>query len=209
MAFAREGLLLLGGEGPERRQLEPVLRSAPFVIAADSGFDLAVRLGVVPDLLVGDMDSVTPGRELESFPPERIRRYPADKDDTDAELGLRLFAELGYGRVVVAGGGGGRLAHLLAVAGLFEREPAPAAWYTARERVQRVDREAELPGCRGATVSFFPLGPGAGGLSSQGLKWPLAGLEWTRGDGGVSNLVIGDPARVRVARGSLLMVLEL
>ena len=209
MASGTEGLLLLGGEGPARWQLEPVLRSAAFVIAADSGFDLAVRLGVLPDLLVGDLDSVAPGRELAAFPPERIRQYPTDKDETDAELGLRLFAELGYARVVLAGGGGGRLDHLLAVAGLFERDPAPAAWYTAHERVQRVDGEAELAGCRGATVSFFPLGQGAGLLSSEGLKWPLAGLEWPRGYGGVSNLVTGDPAKVRVGRGRLLMVLEL
>jgi thiamine pyrophosphokinase len=209
MASGEEGLLLLGGEGPERRLLEPTLRSAGFVIAADSGFDLAVRLGILPDLLVGDLDSIAAGPQLEAFPPERIRRYPADKDETDAELGLRLFAELGCSRVVMAGGGGGRLDHLLALVGLFERDPAPALWYTARERVQRVDAEAELAGCLGATVSFFPLGQGAGGLSSEGLKWPLAGLEWGRGQGGVSNLVTGDPARVRVRRGRLLMVLGL
>jgi thiamine pyrophosphokinase len=48
MAGGAEGLLLLGGEGPRRAQLQEVLRAAPLVIAADSGFDLALRLGLLP-----------------------------------------------------------------------------------------------------------------------------------------------------------------
>jgi thiamine pyrophosphokinase len=209
MADSPEGLLLLGGEGPRRAQLEVVLRTAKLVIAADSGFDLALRLGLLPDLLVGDLDSVAASPQLSAFPPERILRYPRDKDETDAELGLRLFGERGFPKVVLAGGGGGRLDHLLAVAALFERENPPAAWYTALERVERVDGEAMLSGCRGLRVSFFPLGAKAGGLSSEGLKWPLDGLQWPRGRGGVSNLVTADRAWVRVRRGSLLMIREL
>jgi thiamine pyrophosphokinase len=209
MADGSEGLLLLGGEGPRRAQLEEVLRAAGLVIAADSGFDLALRLGILPDLLVGDLDSVAASPGLAAFPAERIRRFPRDKDETDAELGLRLFAERGIRSIVLAGGGGGRLDHLLAVAGLFERESPPAAWYTALERVERVDGEARLSGCRGRRVSFFPLGAAAGGLSSEGLKWPLDGLEWPRGRGGISNLVTADPAWVRIGRGSLLMIREL
>ncbi len=209
MADGAEGLLLLGGEGPRRGQLEQVIRAARLVIAADSGFDLALRLGLEPDLLVGDLDSVAASPQLAAFPPERILRYPRDKDETDAELGLRLFTERGFRKVVLAGGGGGRVDHLLAVASLFERDNPPGAWYTALERIERVDGEALLPGCLGLRVSFFPLGAGAGGLSSEGLKWPLDGLEWPRGLAGVSNLVTADPARVRVRRGSLLMIREL
>jgi thiamine pyrophosphokinase len=208
-ATGEEGLLLLGGEGPERRHLEHILDRAPFVIAADSGFDLASRLGLTPDLLVGDLDSVSDSRELDSFPRERVRRFPRDKDETDAELGLRLFREMGCGRVVLAGGGGGRLDHLLAIVDLFEREPPPVAWFTALEEVRRVEGELALSGCKGLRVSFFPLGQGSSGLSSTGLKWPLDGLEWSRGQEGVSNLVTEDRALVGVARGRLLMVREL
>lgn len=207
--MAGEALLLLGGKGPERRHLEPVLRRSSLVIAADSGFDLAVRLGLQPDLLVGDLDSVRRSRELDRFPRDRIRRYPRDKDQTDAELGLDVAAELGCSRIVLAGGGGGRLAHLLAIAGLFGRDPPPAAWYTAGERIERIAGQASLTGCRGQVISFFALGGAAEELSSAGLKWPLDGLSWAAGQGGVSNLVTTDPACVRVGRGMLLMVLEL
>ena len=155
---ARRDCCCWAGKGPGRGQLEEVLRAAALVIAADSGFDLALRLGILPDLLVGDLDSVAASPELAAFPPERIRRYPADKDETDAELGLSLFAERGIRSIVLAGGGGGRLDHLLAVAALFERESPPAAWYTALERIERVEGEAQLAGCLGRRVSFLPSG---------------------------------------------------
>jgi len=208
-AVAAEGLLLLGGEGPQRIHLQAVLDRSPYVIAADSGFDLALRVGVVPDLVVGDMDSVTETRRLARFPAERIRRFPRDKDETDAELGLRLFREMGCGRVSLAGGGEGRLDHLLAIVGLFEEESAPVAWITAREEVGRVEGELILSGCKGLRISFFPLGEKAAGMSSAGLKWPLDGLEWSRGQGGVSNLITEDRALVRITRGRLLMIREL
>jgi thiamine pyrophosphokinase len=208
-AAGKEGLLLLGGEGPQRRHLQAFLSRAPYVIAADSGFDLALRLGLVPDLVVGDMDSVARSRRLARLPRERVRRFPRDKDQTDAELGLRLLREMGCARVVLAGGGGGRLDHLLAILGLFEGQAAPEAWITAREEVRRVEGELVLSGCRGLRISFFPLGERAAEMSSAGLKWPLDGLEWSRGQGGVSNLITEDRVLVRIGRGRLLMVLEL
>ncbi len=199
-------LLLIGGEGPRRGLLEPVLSTAACTVAADSGFDLALELGLEPDLLVGDLDSVACTVELERFPRERIRQYPTDKDETDAEIGLRLLGELGFERVIILGGGGGRLDHLLAIVSLFERGKHPQAWYTSKEHIQLVEGELVVTGCKGQTVSFFPLGAGARRMSSRGLKWPLDGLQWRRGDMGVSNLFSEDSATIHVREGRLLMV---
>lgn len=200
------GLLFIGGEGPERRILEPILITVSYSIAADSGFDLAVRLGIEPDLLVGDFDSIASSAALKNFPAARIRRYPQEKDETDAEIGLRLLWEAGCEQVIVVGGGGGRLDHLLGIVSLFERGKTPRAWYTSREHIQVVDGELTITNCRGQTVSFFPLGGGAGRMSSRGLKWPLDGLHWERGEMGISNVFIKDRSTVSVREGRILMV---
>jgi len=200
------GLLLIGGEGPERGLLEPILGTITYTIAADSGFDLARKLDLRPDLLVGDLDSLQPSKELRAFPQKRIRRYPREKDETDTEIGLRILWEMGYRRTVVAGGGGGRLDHLLGVLALFQREKRPTAWYTSKEQIQVVEGTQIITDCIGQTVSFFPLGGSATGLSSQGLKWSLDGLEWDCGDVALSNVFSEDPCTVSVKQGRLLMV---
>jgi thiamine pyrophosphokinase len=108
----------------------------------------------------------------------------------------------------VAGGGGGRLAHLLGLLALFERRFSPSVWLTAREHVQVVERRLAISGCLGQTISFFPLGGRAVMARSSGLKWPLDRLRWGRGDAGISNVAVADAVEVELAAGRLLMVRE-
>jgi thiamine pyrophosphokinase len=98
------------------------------------------------------------------------------------------------------------LDHLLALVSLFEREKAPTLWYTARQLIQVVEGTHVVTGCRGQTVSFFPLGGTVAGMSSSGLKWSLDGLEWDRGDMGVSNVFSQDRCTISVPQGRLLMI---
>ncbi len=201
------GLLFTGGEGPSPERLAPFLEGVELVIAADSGLELARAAGVDPALVVGDMDSLRDPGLLAAYG-ERVMRFPVDKDETDTEIGVRLLRERGVDRAIVAGGGGGRLAHLLGLLALFERRFAPSVWLTAREHVQVVDGRLALPGCVGQTISFFPVGGRALIRRSAGLKWPLDGLKWGRGDAGVSNLAVADTVEVELAAGRLLMVRE-
>jgi thiamine pyrophosphokinase len=201
-----KGLLIIGGAGPGADVLARCLDGADVVIAADSGYDAAVVLGVVPDLVVGDMDSVRDKRGLDGIPRERRVIFPEDKDETDTEIGLRLLQEKGCTDVVIAGGGGGRIDHLLAIAMLFERERPPSRWVTDREEILLVDGEMEFHAVVGSTISFFPVGTEAAELGSEGLKWPLNGLVLRRGYAGISNRAVLDTVRVRAGRGKLLMV---
>jgi thiamine pyrophosphokinase len=206
MTNGADGLLLIGGEGPAKEILAPALQSIRCVIAADSGFDLALRLGLEPDLLVGDMDSVAKSPRFLSFPGDRKRAFPEDKDDTDTELGLRIFREMGYRRILLAGGGGGRLDHLVGILSLFCRPFAPVAWFTRCEHIEAVSGDFSFTGWKGQTVSLFPLSARASDMRSEGLKWKLDGLSWRRGDGGISNRVVAESGRISVGRGKLLMI---
>ena len=203
------GLLFLGGNGPSLEQYGLYRFGESYVIAADSGLETAVRLGVEPHLVVGDMDSLASGRLLEKIPPRKIVRFPEDKDETDAEIGMRMMHDRGVERVVLIGGGEGRLAHLLGILQLFERDYAPDMWITAREEVSVVETFRDYQECRGQIFSFFPLGGAARGLASTGLKWPLNGLSWEPDQCGISNVALEDRVEVSVESGRLLAIREI
>ncbi|MBL8966792.1 MAG: thiamine diphosphokinase [Spirochaetaceae bacterium] len=203
-----EALLAIGAEAPLRERLAARLPEFGLVCAADSGLDLLHAWGVEPDLIVGDMDSLAKPELLGAYPKAEILRFPRGKDESDTEIGLRILRERGADRVVLAGGGGGRLDHLLAIRALFERSCRPDEWHTTGEELRLVaegERYSwEAP--RGETVSVFPLATGAGGMASGGLAWPLAGLAWGPGEFGLSNETLGGPAWVEAGRGDLLVV---
>ncbi len=203
------GLLLVGGEGPQRETLTPFLADVEHVVAADSGFDLCLELDIDADFVVGDMDSVQNRLALNRVPRDRVCEYSHDKDETDTEIGLQLLRQMGCTQVILAGGGGGRLDHLLAICALFERDLAPDIWLTRREHVQVIRGAADFCGWRGQTISFFPIGPAVQGVRSEGLKWSLNEVEFRRGYPGISNVVTADRLKVAVGRGALLMVRNL
>ncbi len=203
---AARGLLVIGGSGPSPSVLRSCARGVRMVVAADSGLDHCIAAEVTPDLVVGDMDSLSDRALLSRFPAERVIAFSHDKDETDTEIGVRLLFQKGCRLITIAGGGGGRLDHLLGVAALFERDPAPSRWVTDREDLLLVEGEAVFSGWRGSTVSVFPVGARAGEMHSDGLQWPLDGLEFRRGFAGISNRAVADTVRISVGEGKLLVI---
>lgn len=148
------------------------------VVAADSGADLAVAVGLTPTVIVGDLDSISPHAlewaEATGIPVERADR---DKDQTDLELAIAVARRSRELReLVVIGGGGGRLDHLLAnlavLCGPATEELEVEAWFgTTQVRVIR--RSARLSVPRGSTVSLLAWHGDALGVTTSGLRWPL------------------------------------
>ena len=102
--------VVTGGEPPETALLDELV-PPQLVVAADSGADIALGLGLVPDVIVGDFDSVTPAGAAAAG---EQRRFPTDKDATDLALALAEARHRGAGSISVVGGSGGRLDHFLA-----------------------------------------------------------------------------------------------
>jgi thiamine pyrophosphokinase len=203
------GLLVTGGEGPRRAALEPFLRDVELVVAADSGFETALALGLTVDLVVGDMDSIRDPRLLAGLPAGRVERYPTGKDETDTEIAFRRLRERGCDRVLIAGGGGGALDHFLGVLMLFERDLPPALWVTRDALVLLLTGSCAAEARPGETVSFFPLGTLARVSRSSGLRWPLDGLCLRRGGASLRNEATSGTLRLDVSEGRLLMVRDI
>ncbi|MDR3123079.1 MAG: thiamine diphosphokinase [Treponema sp.] len=201
------GIGFIGGEGPSLELAAKLAASSDLIAAADSGLMAAESAGLRPDWIVGDMDSLDDLCRLDAYPDSRVVRSPRDKDHTDTELMLSLLWEQGCTEVWLAGGGGGRLDHLLAIQALFERDKSPDRWITAGEDIYRVAPGQTLETGRGGIVSVFPLGIGPWEAESRGLKWPLAGLPWKRGFFGTSNIAGEVGCSIRAIRGVFLVIM--
>ena len=204
----RSAFIFCGG-GASRVRLE--VPDFALVIAADVGLAEANRLGVRVDLLVGDLDSVSPA-DLEAFESAGgdVRRHPQDKDATDLDLAIGEAMAAGVERVVVVGGDGGRLDHLFGNA-LVIASPRYAAveidavFGAARLHVVRGRRE--LIGVADELVSLFALGGSAQGVTTEGLRWPLENAVLETGSSlGISNRFLGERVVVVVGEGRVLAV---
>ena len=177
------------------------------MIAADSGFDHARRLGIEVDVLVGDLDSVSPqGLALAGV----IEKHPSDKDATDLAIALHAALREGAASVFVVGGGGGRIDHFLANAALLasaEYRDLTLTWLPGTAVISVVRDRIELSGSPGDLVSLLPYGGRVGGVTTTGLRWPLHEAELPPGTSrGVSNQMVGRIAIVELKEGTLLVV---
>jgi thiamine pyrophosphokinase len=182
------GLVFTGGDAPDKDVCRRLADEADLIAVADSGLICAENSGIRPDWIIGDMDSIDDESRLAAYPSGRVLRFPACKDFTDTELAMDILWKKGCGSITIAGGGGGRLDHTLAIAALFEREKAPSRWFTKNEKIFLVSGEFNYHAKTNILVSVFPLGNGPWKARSSGLKWPLEPVSWRRGFFGISNV---------------------
>jgi thiamine pyrophosphokinase len=218
-------VLVLGGDEAVPGAPTAAELAGALVVAADSGLHAALDLGLRVDHLVGDLDSADPTRVAEAEAAgTTVHRHPADKDATDSELAVALVADLigpaaasgGHEpapvRLLVLGGGGGRLDHLLADLLLLASPRLAAFEVTARigpatVSVVRPGRPRRLVGRVGDQVSLVPVHGGAVGVDTTGLRWALVAADLVPGTTrAVSNELLGAEATVAVGTGVLVVV---
>ena len=205
-AMSLHAWVVAGGD-PQDPALLAELLPAQLVVAADSGADIARSLGLVPDVIVGDFDSVTPEGAAAAA---EWRRFPADKDATDLELALAEARDRGAGSITVVGGAGGRLDHFLANVAALASDELAAVRVDAlmgAARLWVVRRRGTITGRPGDLVTLLPYGGPATGVRTTGLRWPLAGDTLRAGSTrGVSNVLVASDATVSVESGVLVVV---
>jgi len=205
-------VVLAGGELPPREALHAVLTDGPpLVIAADSGLDHALALGIHTDLVVGDLDSASAAaQDAARAAGTEFETHPVDKDATDLELALAAARDRGARRVIVVGGGGGRHDHLLAnalVLAAVEFADLDLDALVGTARITVVRTRVTLHGHPGDLCSLIPVGGAARGVHTTGLRFPLHGEDLLPGSTrGVSNELLDTTATVSLADGILLAV---
>jgi thiamine pyrophosphokinase len=207
---ASAALVFAGGD-PVDAAVAARLPDAGLVVAADSGVEHALALGRDVDLVVGDFDSADPAAvDAAVADGAEVRRYPAEKDQSDLELAVRAARDSGAAQVIVVGGSGGRLDHLITNVLLLaspEFDDIDVEALLDDTRITVIRHDARLSGAPGDVCSLLAAGGPALGVRTTGLRYPLDHEDLPPGSTrGLSNELSEPVATVSLEQGTLLAV---
>lgn len=193
---------IIGAWHGEQARIAPV--ADDFVIAADGGYAALTALGVTPNLVVGDFDSL-------GYVPqaEEVIQHPVMKDDTDMMLAVKLGLQRGYRNFVMLGSVGGRLDHTLANLQtlLYLAEHDARGVLYGENTVITAVRNDTLTVSGTGTISVFCLSGEAKGVTEEGLLYSLSDATMVSGYPiGVSNEFLDGPGKISVRDGSLIVL---
>jgi thiamine pyrophosphokinase len=204
-------VIFANGEFPDPQNARNLLHPDDFIIAANGGTRHTLSIGVIPHVVIGDLDSLSPDDQARvEATGSPIVRFSPRKDETDLELALLHAVREGATEIVILAALGGRLDQTLAnvlLLALPELEGLDVRIIEGQQMAFLIQSEALITGQPGDTVSLIPLGGDAVGVTAEGLEWPLdeASLRFGLARG-VSNVLVKEQARVCVRRGLLLCV---
>lgn len=191
------------------------------VIAADGGYAYLKELGIVPDIWVGDADSLEEknagksNEHAEILSPENevaeMIRLPREKDDTDTLAAVRIGMERGCRSFMIYGGCGGRIDHTIAnikVLSFIEDMGCVGYMYDRAAMLTVIrNRGVSFPPQAAGMVSVFSLSDESRGVDISGLKYEVRDMVLMESDSiGVSNEFVGRPGSIAVRDGKLLIV---
>lgn len=185
--------------------LVQAIEEGDLVIAADGGLAHTQALGITPDVILGDFDSL-------GYTPQGANVFPVEKDDTDAMLAVRHGLKEGCDTFFLYGSlDGPRLDHTIANFQTlqFLADHSAVGYLIGNDVMLTVVKNSGIsfPEGREGTVSVFCLGPDARGVTIEGLHYPLEKGTLSAGFPlGVSNHFTGKSARISVEEGSLLVL---
>ncbi len=205
--------LIVGGGPVLKELLEKELAKKPdLVIGVDGGSSYLYESGDTPQIVIGDLDSLSPGilDKLVQAGVE-ILRFSPQKDETDMELALDYTIGKAFRSIMILGGLGRRLDHTLANIGLLLKglNQGVEVWLQDETHlITSVNSRIILQKIPGWAVSLVPLTPKVSGVTTSGLVYPLNNADlFFEKSRGIHNEFAAEVATVEVKEGFLLVVL--
>jgi thiamine pyrophosphokinase len=204
-------VIFVNGRIPELELIRRLIQPEDTLLAADGGTRHILALGLMPSIIIGDLDSLTPEvRRSTEQSGTRLIQYPRDKDETDFELALHYAIENGYRQILVVAALGDRLDHTLGNLALLSDPRLSTFDVRLDDGVEEAfftRGSCQVRGAVGDIVSLIPWEGEVSGVTTDGLRWPLRGEKLhpdkTRG---ISNELLEETASVSLKSGLLLIV---
>ncbi len=204
-------IIFANGDLPDLNKARALLREDDYILCADGGARHALALGLTPNLVIGDMDSLEKDEwkklEESNVP---VELYPRDKNETDLELALDRAIELEPKEIIIVAALGGRLDQTLGNIAILNNRYLVTRNIRLDDGVEEIffcQSQALVHGRSGDIVSLIPWGNPVHGIQTQGLRWSLNNEtlhpEKTRG---ISNEMLGDVVNIEISSGALLII---
>ncbi len=215
--MAIKALIICNGKIRDYEYYKQYTENAELVICADGGANHAARMGIIPDVILGDFDSVSP--EIRKCYCDsgcdkviEFREFPSEKDMTDSELALDTAVEKGADRIVFIGCLGNRIDHTIANINLLKAaldRGIDAVLVDEYNEIRLIKNYIEIEKREGWKLSLLPLTPVVSGITTSGLYYPLSDATMEIGPTrGISNEFTENKASVRIRDGLLLVILS-
>ncbi|MFH0943458.1 MAG: thiamine diphosphokinase [Candidatus Beckwithbacteria bacterium] len=198
----KRAVVLLNGELADTRLVTKIIKKSDLIVGVDGGTKQILNLKLVPDLIIGDLDS------LKVLPKDvPLIRFPKDKDKTDSELAIEFLIKQGYQQVVIGGFLGKRLDHFVSNILNLAKSKIQVQIIEGRQIIYFVKNSLTIKGEKGDLVSLIPLLVDCSGVITTGLKWPLKQEILKIGSSlGISNEMTGTKATIKLKSGLLMLV---
>jgi len=203
-------IIIASGDIGNERWLKEYIRPEDVVICADGGYNHLARIGRMPEIIIGDMDSIREEYRADC----RHLIHPRKKDETDAQLALDYAIENGYHDVKFLGAlGGKRIEHALANVLMLQYAAVHGVKLAIETPVSSITLHqgpttAILQGHTGDYLSLIPIGGDVTGITTHHLEYSLHdGTLYFGVPMGISNVLMADTCSVELQEGILLAIL--
>ncbi|MGI6777036.1 MAG: thiamine diphosphokinase [Acetivibrionales bacterium] len=187
------------------------IEKSHYIICTDGAVRHLELLGIKPDVLLGDFDSIS-SSELMRYKSSGVPlcKYPAEKDMTDTELAVDFAVDKGYGRIIILGALGTRFDHSLSNIFLLKKmldRKVEGVIIDEYNEIRLIKDRITLTREERVMITLLPLSSKVEGITTKGLRYPLfnatieIGSSW-----GVSNEFTQDTAEVTIGSGLLLVI---
>ncbi len=207
MGTLNDRCVIIGGGDCTAEVLKDNIMSDDYIICADSGYDIAIQANLVPDLLIGDFDSI-------KCVPDNISKItlPVEKDVTDSVAAYNEGLKLGFKSFVLFGGTGGRFEHTFANVSLMAMASKSGRCFEIidNKHIFRsiTNSSIKINRKENQQVSVFAYGNKAFGVTEKGFHYSLNNDTLNPFDGalGTSNDIVDEYGEITVEDGTLIII---
>ena len=204
-------VIISNGTIEDYEAIAEIIKEDDYIVCADGGSMHAKKLGLTPDIIIGDCDSIDQ-ETLKYYEAKgvKVNTYPRDKDQTDTQLAVEHAYELGGREMILIGCTGTRFDHTFGNVGMLiwlMKRGVRGIIINKHNEIHVLDRYIMLEGKPGDRVSLLPITPKINGIHTTGLKYALEDAELVYDQPkGISNEFVSNEAQIVIRDGMLMVV---